>query len=49
MSKKPDGLPEFQALLGKLAQVPKAQLDREIQKDATKKGIKPKPKRKKRS
>jgi hypothetical protein len=47
MSKKPKGLPEFQSLLGKLAQVPKAQLDREIEKDARKKGIKPKRKRKK--
>lgn len=47
MSKKPTGLPEFQSLLGKLAQVPKAQLDRELEKDAHKKGTKKRRKRKK--
>ncbi len=31
MSKKPQGLPEFESLLGKLAKVPKAQLDRQVE------------------
>lgn len=32
MTKKPEGLAEFQSLLGKLAQVPKKELDRELAK-----------------
>jgi hypothetical protein len=32
MSKKPQGLPEFQTLLGKLVKVPKRELDREVAK-----------------
>ena len=31
-SKKPEGLPTFQSLLGKLARVPKKELDREVAK-----------------
>lgn len=40
MSKKPDGLGEFQALLGKLAKVPKKELDREVAKAAKKRAAK---------
>jgi hypothetical protein len=32
MTRKPKGLPEFQSLLGKLAKVPKRELDREVEK-----------------
>jgi hypothetical protein len=32
VTKKPQGLPEFQSLLGKLARVPKRELDREVAK-----------------
>ncbi len=32
MPRKPERLPEFQSLLGKLARVPKPQLDREVEK-----------------
>jgi hypothetical protein len=32
MPRKPEGLKEFQKLLGKLAKVPKAQLDAEVEK-----------------
>ncbi|MFN0016668.1 MAG: hypothetical protein ACKVP0_00325 [Pirellulaceae bacterium] len=32
MTKKPEGMDEFHSLLGKLAKVPKAQLDREVDK-----------------
>lgn len=40
MSKKPEGLPEFQSLLGKLAQVPKKQLDKQVLKAARKRAEK---------
>lgn len=36
MTKKPEGLPEFQSLLTKLAQVPKKELDRELAKQKKK-------------
>ncbi len=39
-SKKPEGLTEFHNLLGKLAQVPKTQLDREVRKAAKKRAEK---------
>jgi hypothetical protein len=32
MSKKPEGIGEFQSLLGKLAQVPKKELDQQVAK-----------------
>jgi len=38
--KKPEGLPQFQSLLGKLARVPKKELDKEIERDAAKKAKK---------
>lgn len=38
--KKPEGLTEFQSLLGGLAKVPKRELDREIEKDAKRKAAK---------
>jgi hypothetical protein len=30
MTRKPEGLPEFQSLLSKLAQVPKKELDKQL-------------------
>lgn len=40
MSRKPEGLPEFEKLLGKLAQVPKSQLDTQVEKHKRKKQAK---------
>jgi hypothetical protein len=37
MPRKPEGLPEFQKLLGKLVKVPKRELDRELRKKKAKK------------
>jgi hypothetical protein len=44
MVKKPEGHDQFQKLLGKLAQVPKKELDAEVAKDARKKAAKRKKK-----
>lgn len=50
MARKPEGLPEFEKLLGPLTKVTKEQLDREIEKDAKRKVAKKKAaKRKKRA
>ena len=32
MTKQPEGMDEFQGLLGKLVKVPKSQMDREVEK-----------------
>ena len=40
MTRKPEGLPEFQKLLGRLAKVPKAELDAEVEKRKHKKQAK---------
>ena len=37
MTRKPEGLPEFQKLIGKLVKVPKRELDRAIHKKKAKK------------
>lgn len=49
MNTKRERIGDFRDLLGKLAQVPKAELDREIEKDAAKKHKKKAGKREKRS
>jgi hypothetical protein len=40
MPRKPEGLPEFQSLLGKLAKVPKRELDRQIERHEARKAKK---------
>lgn len=40
MARKPKGLPEFQKLMRGIAQVPKSQLDTQVEKDARKKAAK---------
>lgn len=40
MTRKPEGLPEFGKLLGKLSQVPKRELDREVAKYERRKAAK---------
>ena len=49
MNTKRERIGDFRDLLGKLSQVPKAELDREIEKDTAKKHKKKAAKRKKRS
>jgi hypothetical protein len=48
MSRKPQGLDQFQRLLGPLSQVPKKELDKAVARDARKKAAK-RAKRKKRA
>lgn len=36
MTKQPEGIGEFQALLGKLVKVPKSQVDREVERQRAK-------------
>jgi hypothetical protein len=48
MTRKPEGLDQFQRLLGTLSQVPKKELDKAVERDARKKAAK-RAKRKKRA
>lgn len=40
MARKPEGLPEFGKLLGRLSKVPKREVDREVAKSRAKKAAK---------
>lgn len=47
MVKTPEGMDEFQSLLGKLVKVPKAQVDREVEKSRVKRLAKKKARKRK--
>lgn len=47
MTKQPEGIGEFQALLGKLVKVPKSQVDREVEKSRVKRLAKKKARKRK--